>query len=73
MNRRFKRSDLDEKAVLADMDSRLNPKLPRTRCFELHTLKFIGEGVNALIVGKPVTGKSHVAMDSILPSYFAMI
>jgi hypothetical protein len=27
----------------------------------LHTLKFIGEGANALIIGKPGTGKSHVA------------
>ena len=61
MDRRFKRSDLDEKAALADMDWRFNPKLPRTSCFELHTLKFVGEGANALIVGKPGTGKSHVA------------
>jgi DNA replication protein DnaC len=27
----------------------------------LHTLKFITQGANALIVGKPGTGKSHVA------------
>ena len=27
----------------------------------MHTLKFIGEGANALIIGKPGTGKSHVA------------
>ena len=27
----------------------------------MHTLKFITEGANALIVGKPGTGKSHVA------------
>ena len=26
-------------------------------CFELHTLKFLSEGANALIVGKPGTGK----------------
>ena len=61
MDRRYKRSWLDEKASLADLDWRFNPKLPRSVCFELHTLKFITEGANALIVGKPGTGKSHVA------------
>ena len=61
IERRYKRSGLDEKASLADLDWRFNPKLPRAACFELHTLKFIAEGANALIVGKPGTGKSHVA------------
>lgn len=59
--RRYKRSRLDEKVGLADFDWRFNPKLPRAACFELHTLKFIAEGANALIVGKPGTGKSHLA------------
>lgn len=59
--RRFKQSRLDERLTLADFDWRFNPKLPRQACFELHTLKFIGEGCNALIIGKPGTGKSHVA------------
>ena len=61
MERRYKRSGLDEKVTLADFDWRFNPKLPRAACFELHTLKFIAEGANALIVGKPGTGKSHMA------------
>ena len=61
MERRYKRSGLDEKVTLADFDWRFNPKLPRAACFELHTLKFIAEGTNALIVGKPGTGKSHLA------------
>jgi DNA replication protein DnaC len=59
--RRFKLSGLGERLGLADFDWRFNPKLPRQACFELHTLKFISEGVNALIIGKPGTGKSHVA------------
>ena len=59
--RRFKQSKLDERVTLADFDWRFNPKLPRTACFELHALKFIAEGANALIIGKPGTGKSHVA------------
>lgn len=61
MERRFKRSGLGEKVTLADLDWRFNPKLPRQACFELHTLKFVAEGANALIIGKPGTGKSHVA------------
>ena len=59
--RRYKRSGLDEKLTLGDFDWRFNPKLPRAACFELHTLKFIAQGANALIVGKPGTGKSHLA------------
>lgn len=61
MQRRYKRSGLDEKVTLADFDWRFNPKLPRAACFELHTLKFVAEGANALVVGKPGTGKSHLA------------
>lgn len=59
--RRFKRSGLNERLTLVDFDWRFNPKLPRAACFELLTLKFIAEGANALIIGKPGTGKSHVA------------
>jgi DNA replication protein DnaC len=59
--RRLKHSRLDEQPSLADFDWRFNPKLPRQACFELHSLKFIGEGANALLIGKPGTGKSHVA------------
>lgn len=61
MARRFKLSGLDERPTLADFDWRFNPKLPRAACFEMHTLKFLSEGANALIVGKPGTGKSHIA------------
>jgi DNA replication protein DnaC len=60
-DRRFKQSRLDERPTLNDFDWRFNPKLPRQACFELHTLKFIAEGGNALLIGKPGTGKSHIA------------
>ena len=59
--RRYQTSGLDERVTLQDFDWRFNPKLPRQACFELHTLKFITEGSNGLIIGKPGTGKSHVA------------
>ncbi len=61
MTRRYQQSGLDERATLTDFDWRFNPKLPRAACFELHTLKFVAEGQNALIIGKPGTGKSHIA------------
>jgi len=54
--RRFKHSRLDERPTLVDFDWRFNPKLPRQTCFELHTLKFIGEGANAFIIGKRAPG-----------------
>lgn len=38
-----------------------NPKLPRQPCFELHTLSFIADGGNVLIIGKPGVGKPYVA------------
>lgn len=61
MERRSKCSGLDERPSLVEIHWRFNPKLPRSACFELHTQKFIREDANALIIGKPGTGKSHVA------------
>ena len=51
--RRYHLSGLDEKLTLHDFDWRFNLKLPRQACFELHTLKFISQGANAIIIGKP--------------------
>jgi DNA replication protein DnaC len=59
--RRFKQCGLDERLTLNDFDWHFNPKVPRQACFELHTLKFITEGINGLLIGKPGTGKSHIA------------
>lgn len=61
IERRYQQSGLEEKLTLAEFDWSFNPKLPRQACFQLHTLKFIAAGENALLVGKPGTGKSHVA------------
>ena len=59
--RRYKLSRLDERLTLEEFDWSFNPKVPRAACFELHTLKFIADGGNALIIGRPGTGKSHIA------------
>ena len=61
IGKRYKDSRLDEKVTLAELDWSFNPKVPRAACFELQTLKFVSEGANALLIGKPGTGKSHVA------------
>jgi DNA replication protein DnaC len=60
-DKRYKDSRLDERVTLAEIDWSFNPKVPRAACFELHTLKFVSEGANALLIGKPGTGKSHIA------------
>ncbi|MEX3968730.1 IS66 family insertion sequence element accessory protein TnpB [Paraburkholderia sp. EG286B] len=61
LERRFQQSGLDERKTLSDFDWSFNPKVPRQACFELHTLKFVADSDNALLIGKPGTGKSHVA------------
>lgn len=61
IERRYQLSGLDERASLAEFDWGYNPKIPKRTCFELHTLKFIAEGDNAILIGPPGTGKSHVA------------
>ena len=61
IERRYQQSGLEERLTLTEFDWSFNPKLPRQACFQLHALKFIAAGENGLIVGKPGTGKSHVA------------
>jgi len=61
IEQRYKQSGLDERTSLADFDWSFNPKIPKRTCFELSTLKFINEGENAILIGPPGTGKSHVA------------
>jgi DNA replication protein DnaC len=61
LERRYQLSGLDERVSLADFDWGYNPKIPQRTCFELNTAKFIREGDNAIFIGPPGTGKSHVA------------
>ena len=73
IERRYQQSGLDEKLTLAEFDWGFNPKLPKQACFELHTLKFIAQADNAIIIGPPGTGKSHackaIAYNAILQGY----
>jgi len=61
IERRFKASGLDGRKTLSEFDWRFNPKLPKNEIFELVTIKFIQSGEDALLIGSPGTGKSHIA------------
>lgn len=58
---RLKSSGLTETKTLAEFDWGFNPKVPKKECFELTTFKFIQNGEDALLLGSPGTGKSHIA------------
>ena len=59
--RRFKGSGLKELKTLSDFDWSFNPKLPRKEIYELVTTRFVKNGEDALFIGAPGTGKSHIA------------
>ncbi len=61
MERRFKASGLDERKIMSDFDWSFNPKLPKPEIYELVSTKFIAAGEDALLIGSPGTGKSHIA------------
>lgn len=61
LDRRFTLSGLAERKTLAAFDWGYNPKLPKRDIHELATLKFLDAKEDILLLGKPGTGKSHVA------------
>ncbi len=61
LDRRYALSGLTERKDLKDFDWSYNPRLPRRDVLELATLKFIDAKEDALLLGPPGTGKSHVA------------
>ena len=61
MERRFKQSGLADRKTMTDFDWGFNPKIPKKSCFELMTCKFIQSGEDAVLIGAPGTGKSHIA------------
>jgi len=61
LERRYTFSGLAEKKDLKNFDWGYNPTLPKRTVMELATLKFVDAREDALIIGKPGTGKSHVA------------
>ena len=61
LGRRYTLSGLNERKDLKSFDWGYNPRLPKREVLELGTLKFIDERADALLIGPPGTGKSHVA------------
>ncbi len=60
LDRRFLLSGLSERKDLKDFDFTYNPKVPRRDILELATLKFIDAREDALLIGAPGLGKSHI-------------
>lgn len=61
LQRRFVQSGLLERKSLQEFDWNYNPKLSKRAIFELATLKYVDARESVLLLGKPGTGKSHVA------------
>jgi DNA replication protein DnaC len=61
LDRRYTLSGLCERKDLKDFDWGYNPTIPRRAVLELATLKFIEAREDALLLGRPGTGKSHIA------------
>ena len=61
LERRFSLSGLPDRKRLNEIDWSYNVKLPKRDILELGTLKFIDSKEDALLIGPPGTGKSHVA------------
>jgi DNA replication protein DnaC len=61
LERRFTLSGLTERKDLPTFDWTYNARLPKREILELATLKFLDAKEDALFIGPPGTGKSHVA------------
>lgn len=61
IERRFALSGLAERKDLKDFDWTYNPKMPKRDILELAALKFIDAREDALFIGPPGLGKSHIA------------
>ncbi|MCP4106456.1 MAG: ATP-binding protein, partial [Desulfobacteraceae bacterium] len=61
IERRFTASGLDERKIVSDFDWSFNPKLPKQEIYELVSAKFVQLSEDALLIGSPGTGKSHIA------------
>ena len=61
LGRRYTLSGLDQHKDLKDFDWAYNPTTPKRAVLELAALKFVDAREDALLIGKPGTGKSHIA------------
>lgn len=61
IDRRLKAAGFREPRRLEDFDWNFNPTIKKSALFELATCRFVREKKDALLVGPPGVGKSHVA------------
>jgi len=61
IERRYTLSGLPERKDFQHFDWGFNPQLPKREILDLATLKFIDAHEDALLIGKPGTGKSHAS------------
>jgi DNA replication protein DnaC len=61
LDRQYSLSSLVERKDLNAFDFAYNPTISRRAVLELATLKFIDAREDALLIGRPGTGKSHIA------------
>lgn len=59
---RLKLSGLPYRKTLSEFDAAFQPELDPKRLAELGTLRFLERKVNALILGPPGVGKTHIAV-----------
>jgi len=62
MRQRIRSSGFPFVKTLADFDWSFQPSVPRAKIEELATLRFVDEAENALFVGSPGVGKTHLAV-----------
>ena len=62
LQKRIERADFPELRTLEQFDWQFNPKIERARIEQLASLEFIRNRQIALFLGKPGTGKTHLAL-----------
>jgi DNA replication protein DnaC len=62
LQKRIERAEFPELATLEAFDWRFNPKIDKDKIEELAQLEFIRNNRIALFLGKPGTGKTHLAL-----------
>lgn len=58
---RLRRANFEHQKTLEDFDFHFNPQLPKHKIIDLGTCAFIKRRRNALVLGQPGVGKSHIA------------
>jgi DNA replication protein DnaC len=75
--RRVKQATISTIKELKDFDWAFNPKIPKTRIVELVSGRFVAQHADALLIGPPGLGKSHIvtaiALGAIRAGYRALV